>query len=313
MTRRLVWLTLAAAFVVGPVGIVDMNAQGSTARTAAHPEPNDVDGDGVLNDNDNCPQTPNGNQLNTDGDTEGDACDLDDDNDGIRDYHDDGTRWDNCRVVHNPDQLDSDGDGRGDACPPVDTDHDGVVDENDNCPRAPNPTQSDAEPDGIGDPCDRDDDNDQVDDDFDNCRATWNPPPPDDPAHQPDADGDRIGDACDDTPLGPGGPAAPPTGSPGAQDRSAPRVTASIRARVARALVVSVRCSEACTLEATLRRGRTVLGRGRWALGASGRAFVFVRWTAAGRRARGRAGLTVVARDAAGNESVARRTVTLSR
>gem|GEM_PF-4371003 len=40
----------------------------------------DSDGDGVPNDMDNCPNTPNADQANNDGDSEGDACDEDDDN-----------------------------------------------------------------------------------------------------------------------------------------------------------------------------------------------------------------------------------------
>src|SRR5215203_6665140 len=37
--------------------------------------PNDVDGDGVLNANDNCPMTANADQHDEDGDARGDACD----------------------------------------------------------------------------------------------------------------------------------------------------------------------------------------------------------------------------------------------
>ena len=42
---------------------------------------------------DNCPNLENTDQLNTDGDLEGDACDLDDDNDGFTDEEElaDGT------------------------------------------------------------------------------------------------------------------------------------------------------------------------------------------------------------------------------
>jgi cytochrome c peroxidase len=46
---------------------------------------NDQDGDTILDINDNCPTIANQNQLNTDGDTQGDACDADDDNDGLTD------------------------------------------------------------------------------------------------------------------------------------------------------------------------------------------------------------------------------------
>lgn len=45
----------------------------------------DLDGDGDLNAVDNCPLAANANQLNTDGDSLGNACDHDDDGDGIDD------------------------------------------------------------------------------------------------------------------------------------------------------------------------------------------------------------------------------------
>jgi predicted GH43/DUF377 family glycosyl hydrolase len=57
----------------------------------------DDDGDGVPDDQDNCPAVPNPEQTNSDGDSFGDACD-------------------NCPDVPNPGQEDSDGDGVGDAC-----------------------------------------------------------------------------------------------------------------------------------------------------------------------------------------------------
>jgi len=53
----------------------------------------DDDSDGVGDNGDNCPITANSDQLNTDGDAEGDACDADDDNDGYSDEQEsiDGT------------------------------------------------------------------------------------------------------------------------------------------------------------------------------------------------------------------------------
>ena len=48
----------------------------------------DKDGDGVMDDVDNCPLVPNPNQLRTDGNGRGDACENDFDGDGISDLAD---------------------------------------------------------------------------------------------------------------------------------------------------------------------------------------------------------------------------------
>ncbi len=95
----------------------------------------DLDGDGVPDDEDNCPSVFNpirpgidgGVQPDTSGDGMGDACDpcpfivgtdceppsmYDRDRDGVLDWDD------NCPTVYNPDQTDTSGDGRGDACDP---------------------------------------------------------------------------------------------------------------------------------------------------------------------------------------------------
>jgi hypothetical protein len=48
----------------------------------------DADVDGIEDSSDNCKNTANGDQANWDGDSQGDACDLDDDNDGVADTAD---------------------------------------------------------------------------------------------------------------------------------------------------------------------------------------------------------------------------------
>jgi hypothetical protein len=80
--------------------------------------------------------TPNPTQTNTDGDSQGDACDNDDDNDGIKDSSD------NCSLVSNVNQANNDGDVLGDACDP-DDDNDGVGDGPDICEGTPTHTKVD--------------------------------------------------------------------------------------------------------------------------------------------------------------------------
>ncbi len=70
----------------------------------------DSDKDGWIDALDNCPYLANANQVDLDGDQQGDACDPDDDNDG------EGDGVDNCPVKYNPNQDDQDGDGVGDSC-----------------------------------------------------------------------------------------------------------------------------------------------------------------------------------------------------
>ncbi|MDE0441584.1 MAG: metallophosphoesterase [Gammaproteobacteria bacterium] len=48
----------------------------------------DGDGDGVMDDEDNCPDVANEDQTDTDSDGQGDACDSDDDDDGVADADD---------------------------------------------------------------------------------------------------------------------------------------------------------------------------------------------------------------------------------
>jgi hypothetical protein len=146
-----------------PTGTIEYFVQavdnvGNVAMVLDHGQPfrllsaSDMDVDGVVDKSDNCLLTKNGDQVDTDGDTIGDACDTnkdgdaaldlfdswpgddgewfdtdndgegnnsdkDDDNDNILDvYTDTLIPWDNCRLVPNFDQKDFDNDGKGDAC-----------------------------------------------------------------------------------------------------------------------------------------------------------------------------------------------------
>jgi len=86
--------------------------------------PGDSDLDAFLDDVDNCPDTFNPTQTDTDGDGIGDLCDPDLDGDG------DLNANDNCPYVSNANQADIDGDGIGDVCDP-DADGDGIPNEED--------------------------------------------------------------------------------------------------------------------------------------------------------------------------------------
>jgi len=186
----------------------------------------DRDDDGGSDDEDTCPTVPNAppQQGDTDGDSLGDLCDPDDDNDGVADAAQFPAVPDNCRTAANAGQLDTDGDGDGDACdtdddndglpeatdscpieagggtangcppsPGADSDNDGVLDADDNCAATANGDQADNDGTGGGDRCDLNDDGDNIDDAGgvpDNCRTMDN-------QDQANGDADLDGNACD--------------------------------------------------------------------------------------------------------------------
>jgi len=278
---------------------------------AAHPEPGDVDGDGVRDEFDNCPEARNGDQGNTDGDAFGDRCDTDADADTVTNsvpYLDRGD--DNCPLVANLDQKPAAADPRfGEACY-VDTDTDGHPDPLDNCPAVANAGQADYDFDRTGDICDPDDDEDGEFDTADNCPLTYN-------YDQADADGDGIGTACDSAETVP-----PPPGT--VADRTAPALALS-SARVARmaelgsGLAVKVRCNEACAIRGQLSAGRLkTVASGTATLAGPGTTYVFMRFKRGMARKLGRslpvrAQLKLIAADAAGNSRTATRRLKLRR
>ncbi len=113
------------------------------------PTPTDTDADGITDTVDNCPTTANATQANFDNDSQGDACDSDDDNDGIADTAEKaGCQFNSsssCGTVSI-----------------VDTDSDGIADSADNCKTIANQNQANFDNDSQGDACDSDDDNDGI-------------------------------------------------------------------------------------------------------------------------------------------------------
>jgi hypothetical protein len=143
----------------------------------------DTDGDGIADADDLCPAIAD-DQLDSDNDGKGNACDDDDDGDGASDEED--------AFPLNPDeQKDTDGDGIGDredddddgdlvpdsedpapldasiSAVAADQDGDGVSDDLDNCVFVANADQKNNDDDEVGDLCDNDDDNDGIVDTLD--------------------------------------------------------------------------------------------------------------------------------------------------
>jgi outer membrane protein OmpA-like peptidoglycan-associated protein len=135
--------------------------------------PKDTDKDGVKDDEDACPETPE----DFDGFEDEDGCpDLDNDGDGIPDEHD------ACPDL--PEDFDNFEDD--DGCPDLDNDQDGIPDQNDRCPDEPEDFDGDEDTDGCPDLV-KDSDNDGIPDDVDRC-----------PLQPEDIDGFQDDDGCPD-------------------------------------------------------------------------------------------------------------------
>ena len=149
----------------------------------------DTDSDSIVDVDDNCPTVSNPTQANTDMDDKGDACDSDDDNDGLTDNFPDlcprggEFNWTSMQDTSNPSaSTDWDNDGCKDDVEDLDDDNDQVLDVDDICPYTsydpPRPTWiSDSSNDLDGDGCrdsdeDVDDDADGFDDVEDDCPTT---------------------------------------------------------------------------------------------------------------------------------------------
>lgn len=114
--------TLNASLGEFMLGLSFRPSQGpSESRPPPPPPPTDIDGDGVLDDTDKCPNEPEDVDLFDDGD----GCpDADNDRDGLSDAVDKCPR----------DAEDKDGFQDDDGCPEKDNDSDSVVDAQDKCP-----------------------------------------------------------------------------------------------------------------------------------------------------------------------------------
>ena len=154
-------------------------------RFAPDEGPRDRDQDGVLDDDDLCPDEAE----DSDGFSDVDGCpDLDDDQDGIPDAKD------QCRLEPETVNGFDDQDGCPDAIP--DTDKDGIRDDKDQCKAQPEDLDQFQDEDGCPDP---DNDKDGVTDIDDRCK---NDPGPaeNQGCPDPDRDGDGVVDRLDQCP-----------------------------------------------------------------------------------------------------------------
>jgi len=140
----------------------------------------DTDGDGVLDSDDMCPNTPMGVKVDEFG------CPLDTDKDGVADY------LDRCPDTPTGVQVNAEG------CP-IDSDGDGVADYLDKCPNTPKNVKVDKNG------CPLDTDGDGVADYLDKCPNTPKDVKVDKDGCPLDSDGDGVPDyldKCPDTPKG---------------------------------------------------------------------------------------------------------------
>jgi outer membrane protein OmpA-like peptidoglycan-associated protein len=139
-----------SAGVAPGYGAPDWRAVGMIGFTMpGEPEVVDADGDGILDDVDQCPTEPE----DFDGFQDEDGCpDLDNDGDGVLDVND------GCPN----DAEDIDGFEDEDGCPDPDNDGDGILDVDDQCPDEPGTPENNGCP-------DPDRDGDGVPDRVDNC------------------------------------------------------------------------------------------------------------------------------------------------
>lgn len=103
------------AAVVHPDSMPDTNTVNNEKLTAIFTPTIDDDRDRVADERDNCPMISNTDQENADGDASGDACDPDDDNDGLTDAQEAVAGTDST-------ESDSDNDGTPDAADAFPTD-----------------------------------------------------------------------------------------------------------------------------------------------------------------------------------------------
>lgn len=191
MTHR---TALATPLLVAASLLLLAACSGSTTNSDTPADPPvvvaDADNDRIADSDDNCVNTPNPDQSDTDDDGIGNACEADSDDDSIADD------TDNCPNDANPGQADTDGDGLGDACE-ADTDGDEVIDDLDQCPATDEGASVNSN--GCADN-QLDTDGDGVTNDVDACPATPEGQAVDAtgcPLSGVDSDGDGVDDSVD--------------------------------------------------------------------------------------------------------------------